>query len=376
MVGFTVYDFHVLRLLFAYEITTNMRVHNQEKLQVWKENWYSKHRWIVLPRTIIRFLCIQTMIYCLFSLIVIGIDPNGHSLEACHRTSLIQEIFWNWVLVNEALAIVFIGIVGFKLRGKNADAFSIKLEVTVCFYTAGVSFLTYLILINFPFPATLTSVPILVVLHCGMLTLTVMPYYLSRKEKRMQFQITESKASFMPQLIEVLTNPEGFQAFLRYLETEFSSENLLFWDHIDHIKKLEYEGNDWKSIFATTYKQFCKENAPCQVNLPHTITEKIRESIDLMNNDKKDLEQSAKELLILFDEAQRNIYDLMSHDSFPRFQRIPAFLDLYSGLTQDGSKHGSKYNNEISSFKASRTSQAGPLSSSHELIQVDDLFVA
>jgi len=139
-------------------------------------------------------------------------------------------------------------------------------------------------------------------------------------------------------------------------------------------KKLEYEGNDWKNIFTTTYQHFCQENAPCQVNLPYTIIEKIRESIDLMNNDKKDLEQSAKDLLLLFDEAQRNIYDLMSHDSFPRFQRVPVFLQLYSGLTQDNSKRGSKYNNEISTFKFSQNSQASPLSSSHD--QIEDIFVA
>jgi len=297
----------------------------------------------------VRFLIIQNSIYLIISLIFLSLDSNGHSLNECQVKASPQYIFWNFVIYNELIAILITGLIGWQLRNDHGDAFSIKIEVTFCFYTAGLSFIAYLILFYTSLPRSLISIPAVITLHVALITSTVWPYYLSRKE--MQNLNSKSKSSLMPLLLEILDTPEGFEAFLRYLETEFSSENLLFWKQVERIKNLNDQNNDWKESVLAVYHQFLRENAPCAVNLPFYIRTKVDEAMELFHEE-NEAELSFSELVLPLEEAQKNIYDLMNQDSFPRFQQTPIFIELHSNLISNGSKEGDTPHRESSLVKA------------------------
>jgi len=119
-------------------------------------------------------------------------------------------------------------------------------------------------------------------------------------------------------LMDMITRLEGYQLFLSYLETEFSSENLLFWDEVEKLKICA--SGDSKEVLLQTissiFSKFCAENALLQVNLSHRIRETLQHTIFSETLSSLPIEN----LHHVFNEAQQNIYDLMNNDSFPRFQ--------------------------------------------------------
>ena len=158
---------------------------------------------------------------------------------------------------------------------------------------------------------------------------TVRASIITRQEsKRMTI---EANTSWDAGLCILLSSEDGINAFTRHCAREFSSENILFWcaindyrdnfsndnnttttngDELEHITASCAEAGE-RSIIEEAcdiYSRFIDDNSTTQVNLSSKQKSDIKAAID-----SADLKKDT------FDAAQKEIFSVMSRDSYPRF---------------------------------------------------------
>ncbi|KAL1131608.1 hypothetical protein AAG570_011222 [Ranatra chinensis] len=117
-------------------------------------------------------------------------------------------------------------------------------------------------------------------------------------------------------LQELLADQVGREQFLRFLEKEFSSENLKFWDAVQELKTLPQK--DVEQRVNDIWAEFLAADASCPVNVDshsHDITKK----------------NMAKPDRWTFDIAAAHVYHLMKTDSYSRYLRSEMYKDFLSG---------------------------------------------
>uniref|UniRef100_UPI00358E3369 uncharacterized protein n=1 Tax=Myxine glutinosa TaxID=7769 RepID=UPI00358E3369 len=115
-------------------------------------------------------------------------------------------------------------------------------------------------------------------------------------------------------LEKLLTHKYGRAAFLHFLKSEFSQENLEFWVACEEYKRLKSPTK--LSLHAQRiYDEFVTTHAPKEVNLNSRARECTMAALCHPGPE-------------AFDLAQRCIYGLMEQDSYPRFLRSQLYLDL------------------------------------------------
>uniref|UniRef100_A0A6Q2Y418 Regulator of G protein signaling 6 n=1 Tax=Esox lucius TaxID=8010 RepID=A0A6Q2Y418_ESOLU len=114
-------------------------------------------------------------------------------------------------------------------------------------------------------------------------------------------------------LEETLKDPAGRDQFLKFLESEFSSENLQFWLAVQDLKRLPLEkvADRAQEIWA----EFLAEGAPSSINLDSHSYERTSHNL-------KDPGRYS------YEDAQDHIYKLMKSDSYTRYLRSSAYQDL------------------------------------------------
>ncbi|XP_076821492.1 regulator of G-protein signaling 4-like [Clavelina lepadiformis] len=103
---------------------------------------------------------------------------------------------------------------------------------------------------------------------------------------------------------EFLKKPSCLKSFRRFLQKEFSQENLDFWLAVEMYKNCTLKKQD--KLGVVIYKTYIHEDAPNQVNL----------DADAMNETLQRLLQPDE---TTFDVAQKNIFELMERDPFRRY---------------------------------------------------------
>uniref|UniRef100_A0A8C1NYI9 Regulator of G protein signaling 6 n=1 Tax=Cyprinus carpio TaxID=7962 RepID=A0A8C1NYI9_CYPCA len=114
-------------------------------------------------------------------------------------------------------------------------------------------------------------------------------------------------------LDEALKDPVGREQFLKFLESEFSSENLLFWLAVQDLKCRPLQ--EVAARAQEIWQEFLAEGAPSAINLDSHSYERTSQNL-------KDPGRYS------FEDAQDHIYKLMKSDSYPRFLRSNAYQDL------------------------------------------------
>uniref|UniRef100_A0A8B9Q3F2 Regulator of G protein signaling 6 n=1 Tax=Apteryx owenii TaxID=8824 RepID=A0A8B9Q3F2_APTOW len=112
---------------------------------------------------------------------------------------------------------------------------------------------------------------------------------------------------------EVLKDPVGRDQFLRFLESEFSSENLRFWLAVQDLKKQPLQ--DVTTRAEEIWQEFLAPGAQSAINLDSHSYEKTSQNV-------KDPGRYT------YEDAQEHIYKLMKSDSYARFLRSNAYQDL------------------------------------------------
>ncbi|XP_030882623.1 regulator of G-protein signaling 11 isoform X15 [Leptonychotes weddellii] len=112
---------------------------------------------------------------------------------------------------------------------------------------------------------------------------------------------------------ELLEDPLGRAHFMDFLRTEFSAENLSFWEACEELR----HGGQAQvhAMVDAVYQQFLAPGAARWVNIDSRTMERTLEG----------LQQPHRYVL---DDAQLHIYMLMKKDSYPRFLKSSTYKDL------------------------------------------------
>ncbi|XP_046877292.1 LOW QUALITY PROTEIN: regulator of G-protein signaling 6 [Hypomesus transpacificus] len=114
-------------------------------------------------------------------------------------------------------------------------------------------------------------------------------------------------------LDEALKDPAGRDQFLKFLESEFSSENLRFWMAVQDLKRRPLQ--DVSERAQEIWVEFLAEGAPSSINLDSHSYERTSQN----------LREPGR---YSYEDAQAHIYKLMKSDSYTRFLRSNAYQDL------------------------------------------------
>uniref|UniRef100_A0AAY4EPU2 Regulator of G-protein signaling 7 n=1 Tax=Denticeps clupeoides TaxID=299321 RepID=A0AAY4EPU2_9TELE len=119
---------------------------------------------------------------------------------------------------------------------------------------------------------------------------------------------------------EALKDPAGREQFLKFLESEFSSENLIkyntspwFWLEVQELKRRPIR--EVPSKVQGIWQEFLAVGAPNAINLDSRSYDKTTHNV-------KDPGRYT------FEDAQEHIYKLMKSDSYSRFIRSSAYQEL------------------------------------------------
>ncbi|CAH8561327.1 unnamed protein product [Schistosoma haematobium] len=159
------------------------------------------------------------------------------------------------------------------------------------------------------------------------------PKYLPiRRIKRWSFSIHE-----------LLKDPVGLEEFQRWLEKEFSAENLRFWQGCQVLKGAPLR--EVRQSIMNIYQQYLAPNAVEPINIDSRIADLVRRQIDGESNTTPNR--------YCFEAAEEHIFHLMKSDSYCRFLRSDVYRELFRGDKKKSKKQqrssGINSNNALSS---------------------------
>ncbi|THD25395.1 Regulator of G-protein signaling 7 [Fasciola hepatica] len=149
---------------------------------------------------------------------------------------------------------------------------------------------------------------------------------------------TEVRPKFLPirrikrwsfSIHELLKDPIGLEEFQRWLEKEFSAENLRFWQACQELKGAPLR--ELRQRVLSIYNQYLAPNAVDPLNVDSRISESIRRH--LSDNTGTNLDRYC------FEEAETHIFHLMKSDSYYRFLRSDYYRELFTGGKKKSKKH-------------------------------------
>ncbi|KAI2663636.1 Regulator of G-protein signaling 4 [Labeo rohita] len=111
----------------------------------------------------------------------------------------------------------------------------------------------------------------------------------------------------------LIKNEDGRKAFTSFLQSEYSQENIEFWEACEDFKQTSVDMMNVKA--RKIFERYVEADSPSEVNLDSATRELTR----------KNLEKSDASC---FEEAQSKIFTLMEKDSYRRFLKSKLFQEL------------------------------------------------
>ncbi|KAJ3649356.1 hypothetical protein Zmor_021120 [Zophobas morio] len=128
---------------------------------------------------------------------------------------------------------------------------------------------------------------------------------------------SEGPAGWATSFEKLLEDPLGLHTFAEFLKKEFSAENIYFWTACERYRRLP-AGPERVAEAQRIYQQHLCVGAP--------------EGVNVDSHGRHCTEQSLQEASItLFDQAQKQIFNLMKFDSYPRFLKSTLYKQCLSG---------------------------------------------
>lgn len=164
-----------------------------------------------------------------------------------------------------------------------------------------------------PRTATVTTVS-----RCVILSITkenFQNFFKEAPEALADFEI--KLARYNVELRSVLYHPVGLEYFTQHITSEYSQENIDFWKACIEYRKLAESDASHDALFAEAqriYTHFVSESSEQQVNLKSHVSTGVDKSI-----------QSGSVTAETFADAELEIFNLMSEDSFRRFKDSELF---------------------------------------------------
>ncbi|XP_046918006.1 regulator of G-protein signaling 7-like isoform X2 [Dermatophagoides farinae] len=128
-------------------------------------------------------------------------------------------------------------------------------------------------------------------------------------------------------LKELLKDAAGREQFFKFLEKEFSAENLKFWDAVQELKCVHTK--DVASKVQEIWNEYLGSDANCPINIDSKSYEITKKNMENNPNNRW-----------IFDEAAGHVYQLMKNDSYPRYLRSDMYKEYLNGTKKKTSVKG------------------------------------
>ncbi|KAI1287676.1 Regulator of G-protein signaling 7 [Halotydeus destructor] len=132
---------------------------------------------------------------------------------------------------------------------------------------------------------------------------------------------------------ELLRDPAGREQFFKFLEKEFSAENLKFWDAVQELKSVHTK--DVAHKVQEIWNEYLGPDANCPINIDSKSYEASKKNMEKPNSRS------------IFDEAAGHVYQLMKNDSYPRYLRSEMYKEYLNGTKK---KHSTRFIPKLPSF--------------------------
>jgi len=116
----------------------------------------------------------------------------------------------------------------------------------------------------------------------------------------------------------------GFASFLKFVNSEFATENILFWLSVQRFKDeferltLPARQQHMNAIFS----KYVATGAEFEINLSATLRESVSNDVNgILRGDQPPTAN-------LFDKAQQEVVSLMRNGAFPRYQQSQLYHEL------------------------------------------------
>lgn len=129
---------------------------------------------------------------------------------------------------------------------------------------------------------------------------------------------------------QVFSNPAGLEAFTKFLELEFSSENIDFWHEVNELlleSALPQQQHEKARDIAASYVGLKSTN---QVNISHALAEGVQAACEVPWTTDEELQGCLTSCLKLFVKCQEEIVKLLAQDSYRRFIGSQLWNDFIS----------------------------------------------
>ncbi|XP_074663196.1 regulator of G-protein signaling 7-like [Tubulanus polymorphus] len=123
---------------------------------------------------------------------------------------------------------------------------------------------------------------------------------------------------------ELLKDPAGREQFSKFLDKEFSGENLKFWEACQELRCVTQK--DVPQKVQEIYSAFLAPGAYDPVNVDSQVAETVRKRVQ--NNPDR----------YCFDEAEEHIFKLMKSDSYSRYLRSDQYKEFVGGTKKKSKK--------------------------------------
>lgn len=126
-------------------------------------------------------------------------------------------------------------------------------------------------------------------------------------------------------LQELLHDPVGREHFIRFLDKEFSGENLRFWEAVQELKALPQSQVQEKAM--EIWAEFLAPDASCPINVDSRSNELTKKNMEVPDR-------------WGFDCAASHVYHLMKSDSYSRYLRSEMYKEFLNGSKKKTSVKG------------------------------------
>jgi len=138
-------------------------------------------------------------------------------------------------------------------------------------------------------------------------------------------------------LTSILNDPALRLLFREYLRETVCEENLSFYlDVIEFDKNFKaIDGSKPDAVRETLaaayglYNAFLAPGSPCELNIDHTLRLDMASRMTrAVARDDSSMYDSLKDVAILFERAQQQVFKLMAGDSVPKFTRSSRYIEV------------------------------------------------
>ncbi|XP_077283524.1 regulator of G-protein signaling 7 [Arctopsyche grandis] len=143
-------------------------------------------------------------------------------------------------------------------------------------------------------------------------------------------------------LRELLQDPAGREHFTKFLDKEFSGENLKFWESVQELKALPQRQVRIRAM--EIWREYLAPDAPCPINIDSSSRSTCKVNVE------------AGADRWSFDHAQAHVYHLMKSDSYSRYLRSEMYKDFLNGSKKKTSVKGIRSIVSFSGRKETSTS--------------------